>query len=193
MKVFGLTGGIGMGKSTAAELLRPRVAVVDTDDLAREVVEPGQPALAEVREWFGPEILAEDGRLRRAELARRVFADAAARQQLEAILHPRIRARWQAQIERWRAAGETVGVVVIPLLFETHAAAHFDATVCLACTAATQHERLRARGWTTEQIAQRIQAQWPLEKKMALADFVVWTEGPLAVLGEQFGRIIPAA
>ncbi len=193
MKVFGLTGGIGMGKSTAAELLRPRVAVVDTDDLARAVVEPGQPALAEVRALFGPEILAEDGRLRRAELARRVFADAAARQQLEAILHPRIRARWQAQIEGWRGAGKTVGVVVIPLLFETHAAAYFDATVCLACTAATQHERLLARGWTTEQIAQRRQAQWSIEEKMALADFVVWTEGPLAVLGEQLGRIIPAA
>ena len=191
MKVFGLTGGIGMGKSTAAELLRPRVAVVDTDDLARQIVEPGQPALAEVRALFGPEILAEDGRLRREELARRVFADKAARQQLETILHPRIRARWLAQIETWRAEGKKVAVVVIPLLFETDAAAHFDATVCVACSAATQHERLRARGWTAEQIEQRIQAQWPVEKKMALADFVVWTEGKLAVHAEQLERIIP--
>ena len=193
MKVFGLTGGIGMGKSTAAELLRPRAAVVDTDDLARQLVEPGQPALAEVRALFGPEILAQDGRLRRAELARRVFADETARQQLEAILHPRIRARWQAQIETWRAEGTKIGVVVIPLLFETHAEACLDATVCVACAAATQQERLLARGWTAEQIAQRIQAQWSVEKKMALADFVVWTEGSLAVHAEQLGRIIPAA
>ncbi len=193
MKLFGLTGGIGMGKSTAAELLRPQVAVVDTDDLARQVVEPGQPALAEVRARFGPEILASNGRLRRDELARRVFADEAARLQLEAILHPRIRARWQAQVETWRAEGKSMGVVVIPLLFETRAEAFFDATICLACTAATQHQRLRARGWTAEQIGQRIQAQWPVEKKMALADFVVWTEGSVAVHAQQLGRIFPPA
>ena len=193
MKVFGLTGGMGMGKSTAAELLRPRVAIVDTDALARQVVEPGKPALAEVRALFGPEILAEDGRLRREELARRVFADESARQKLEAILHPRIRACWQAQIETWRAEGKKVGVVVIPLLFETNAAACFDATVCVACSAATQRERLRARGLTPEQIEQRLQAQWPVEKKLALADFVIWTEGGLAVHEEQWARIIPAA
>ncbi len=193
MKVFGLTGGIGMGKSTAAELLRPRIAVVDTDVLAREVVEPGQPALSEVRALFGPEIIAQDGRLRREELARRVFSSESARKQLEAILHPRIRALWQAQIEGWRAEGRKIGVVVIPLLFETNAAAHFDATVCVACSAATQRERLLARGWTAEQIEQRLPAQWPVEKKMALVDFVVWTEGSLAVHAEQLARIIPAA
>ena len=193
MKVFGLTGGIGMGKSTAADLLRPRVAIVDTDALARQVVEPGQPALAEVRALFGPEILAEDGRLRREELARRVFADESARKQLEAILHPRIRTLWQAQIESWSAAGKKVAVVVIPLLFETNAAAHFDATVCVACSAATQRERLRARGWTAEQIEQRLQAQWPVEKKLSLVDFVVWTEGSLDVHAEQLARIIPLA
>ena len=193
MKVFGFTGGIGMGKSTAAELLRPRVAVIDTDNLARQIVEPGQPALAEVRALFGPEILAADGCLRREELARRVFADKAARQQLEAILHPRIRARWLAQIETWRAEGKKVAVVVIPLLFETDAAAYFDATVCVACSAATQHERLLARGWAAEQIEQRMQAQWPVDKKMARADFIVWTEGSLSVHAEQLERIIPAS
>ena len=98
-----------------------------------------------------------------------------------------------SQIETWRAARKEVGVVVIPLLFETHAETCFDATVCLACTAATQRERLRARGWTAEQIALRIQAQWSVEQKMAQADFVVWTEGPLAVLADQLARIIPVA
>ncbi len=193
MKVFGLTGGIGMGKSTAAELLRARVPVVDTDELARQVVEPGQPALAEIQAAFGAEMLAPDGRLRRDALARRVFADVASRRQLEAILHPPIRARWQAQIETWRATGEKIGVVVIPLLFETRAETCFEATICVACTAVTQRQRLRPRGWTTQQIEQRIQAQWPVEKKMTLADFVVWTEGALAVQAEQLGRIIPAA
>src|ERR1041385_6459689 len=93
VKTFGLTGGIGMGKSTAADLLRGRgFPVVDSDIIAREIVEPGQPALAEVRQVFGAEIVGADGRLRRDELARRVFGDSEARRRLEAILHPRIRA-----------------------------------------------------------------------------------------------------
>ncbi len=191
MKVFGFTGGIGMGKSTAAEILRQRgVALTDSDIIARQVVEPGQPALSEIARAFGAEMLDGAGRLRRDELARRVFADQAAREQLEAILHPRIRAVWQAQVATWRAAGCAAGVAVIPLLFETHAQSHFDATVCLACSAATQRARLLARGWTPEQIDQRTRAQWPIEKKMSLADYVVWTEGSLDVLAEQLARIV---
>jgi dephospho-CoA kinase len=191
MKVLGLTGGIGMGKSTAAQLLRSRgVAVVDTDDLARQVVEPGQPALAEVREAFGADILAPGGQLRRDELARRVFADAAARLRLENILHPRILGLWRAQMETWRAAGRPLAVVVIPLLFETKAEAELDATICVACSAATQHYRLVARGWPLEQIEQRLQAQWPIEKKMASADYLVWTEAGLDVHAAQIERIL---
>ena len=191
MKVLGLTGGIGMGKSTAAQLLGSRgVAVVATDDLARQVVEPGQPALAEVREAFGAGILAPYGQLRRDELARRVFADASARLRLESILHPRIRALWRAQMETWRAAGRSLAVVVIPLLFETKAEAELDATICVACSAATQHRRLVARGWPPEQIEQRLQAQWPSEKKMASADYLVWTEAGLDVHDAQIERIL---
>src|ERR1035438_3822386 len=146
MKVVGLTGGVGMGKSASAQLLGSRgAAVVDTDDLARQVVEPGQPALAEVRETFGPGIVGPDGRLRRDELARRVFADAASRQRLEGILHPPIRALWRAQVETWCTAGRPLAVVVIPLLFETKAEAELDATICVACSATTQHHRLLDR------------------------------------------------
>jgi dephospho-CoA kinase len=191
MKVVGLTGGVGMGKSTAAQLLRSRgAAVVDTDDLARQVVEPGQPALAEVREAFGAEIVGPDGRLRRDELARRVFADPAARQRLEALLHPPIRALWRAQVETWRAEGRPLAVIVIPLLFETKAEAELDATICVACSAATQHQRLLARGWSPEHIEQRLQAQWPVETKMACADYVVWTEAGLDVHAMQIERIL---
>ena len=191
MKVFGLTGGIGMGKSTSDQRLRDRgIAVVDTDLLARQIVEPGQPALAEIKNLFGQEIVAPDGRLRREELARRVFADAAARKQLEAILHPRIRTLWLAQVDAWRAEGKPVAVAVIPLLFETRSESHFDATICVACSAATQRQRLQARGWSAEQIEQRIHAQWPTERKMALADFVVWTEGALDVHAAQLERIL---
>ena len=192
MKTFGLTGGIGMGKSTAADLLRQRgFPVVDSDVIAREIVEPGQPALAEIRQLFGREILGDDGRLRRDELARRVFADASARRKLEEILHPRIRAVWQSRLQSWRAEGRPAAIALIPLLFETDAARHCDTTICAACSAKTQRQRLRKRGWNDEQIDQRIAAQLPIEKKMLLADYVVWTEGPLDVLEAQLARIIP--
>ena len=193
MKVLGLTGGVGMGKSASADLLRSRaIPVVDTDDLARQVVEPGQPALAEVIKAFGPGILGPDGRLLREELARRVFADPAARKRLEEILHPPIRALWRAQVEAWRAERRPLAVVVIPLLFETSAEAELDATVCVACTLPTQNERLRARGWSPKDIEQRIRAQWPIEVKMARADYVIWTEAGLDVHAAQLGRLLNA-
>ena len=191
MKVLGLTGGIGMGKSTSAQLFRARgVPVVDTDDLARQVVEPGQPALAEVLAAFGPQFAGPAGQLRRDELARCVFADPAARQRLEDILHPRIRALWRAQVETWRAEGRPLAVVVIPLLFETKAEAELDATICVACSAAMQQQRLRARSWSTEQIQQRLQAQWPVETKIERADYLVWTEAGLDTHAAQIERIL---
>ena len=191
MKVVGLTGGVGMGKSNSARLLRLRsIPVVDTDDLARQVVEPGQSALAEVQTVFGAEIVGQDGHLRREELARRVFSDPAARKRLEDILHPRIRALWRAQMEVWRAEGRSLAVVVIPLLFETSAEAELDATICIACTRLTQHQRLLDRGWSPADIEQRVRAQWPIEIKMARADYVVWTEANLDVHADQLNRIL---
>jgi len=191
MKVVGLTGGVGMGKSNSARLLRLRsIPVVDTEDLARQVVEPGQSALAEVQRVFGAEIVGQDGHLRREELARRVFSDPAARKRLEDILHPRIRALWRAQMEVWRAEGRSLAVVVIPLLFETSAEAELDATICIACTRLTQHQRLLDRGWSPADIEQRVRAQWPIEIKMARADYVVWTEANLDVHADQLNRIL---
>jgi dephospho-CoA kinase len=190
LKLFGLTGGIGMGKSTAAELLeREGIPVSDTDRIARDVVEPGQPALEEVARAFGPSVIGPDGRLRRDVMGQIVFADPAARQKLESILHPRIRQAWLAQVEQWRRESRRVGVVVIPLLFETQAEALVDAAVCVACSTATQKERLRPRGWDDVEIERRNQAQWPVEKKIALANYVVWTEGTLEIHAAQLRRI----
>ena len=161
MTVIGLTGGLGMGKSTSASLLEQQgIPVVDTDSLAREVVEPGQPALAEIQQTFGRGVIGSDGRLRRDETARVVFADPVKRQQLEAIVHPRIRDLWLRQVEVWRSERKPMGVVVIPLLFETDAATQFDLIICVACSAGSQWQRLLARGWSPEQIEQRIGAQW---------------------------------
>ncbi|MGC3959322.1 MAG: dephospho-CoA kinase [Verrucomicrobiota bacterium] len=192
MKTFGLTGGIGMGKSTAAQLLRSRgLAVIDTDDLARQVVQPGQPALVEICQTFGSELQDASGELRRDALAKIVFADPVAREKLEAITHPRITRLWREQLQAWRAEGRSVAVVVIPLLFETKVEAEFDAIICLACAAATQQQRLAARGWSGDQIQQRLAAQLPVVEKMSRAHFVVWSEGAVEMLSAQLTRIIP--
>lgn len=180
-----------MGKSAAGRLLRDRgVPVVDTDDLARQVVEQGKPALAEIQAAFGPDVLAPDGQLRRDVLASLVFADPAARRRLETILHPRIRRLWKDQMEAWAAEGRPLGVVVIPLLFETAAEQELDRVVCVACSARAQRERLAQRGWSNEQIEQRVQAQMPVEKKMSLAHYVIWSEGPLDVHARQWDAVL---
>ena len=180
-----------MGKSTADKILRERgVPVVDTDIIARRLVEPDQPAFKKIKNTFGADIVGGDGRLRRDELARIVFADDAKRKQLESILHPRIRQTWLDQIEQWRGEGKPLAVVVIPLLFETNAQEKFDAIICAACSATTQHRRLLERGWSSEQITQRNAAQWPVEQKMSRSDFVVWTEGSIQVDAQQLEKIL---
>lgn len=191
MILLGLTGGIGMGKSTSASLLEHAgVSVVDTDDLARAVVEPGKLAMVEIREAFGPEVVAEDGALRRDVMAKVVFGDDVKRRQLEGILHPRIRELWLKQVAQWRAQDEPVVVVVIPLLFETRAEGEFDRIICVACSAVSQRERLKTRGWSDEQIDQRITAQWPAQKKMDLSQHVIWTEPSREVHAAQLRRVM---
>ena len=180
-----------MGKSTAAELLAKRGAKVsDSDALARELVEPGQAALAEITTEFGPGVLRDDGSLDREKVAELVFADTVARKKLEGILHPRISEAWQARLEGWAAAGEPLGVVVIPLLFETGAEASFDKIVCVACTPEAQQARLRERGWSGEQIVQRIGAQMAVSEKMRRSDHVVWTDGPVEAHAAQWDALL---
>jgi dephospho-CoA kinase len=191
MKVCGLTGGVGMGKSTAAEfLLACGAQVVDTDEIARHLVEPGQPALAEIKKEFGGGIISSGGGLKRRELAQIIFADSDARKKLEAILHPRIRERWLEQVEIWRKENCKLAVVVIPLLFETEAESQFDRIICVTCSGANQRQRLSGRGWTPKQIKQRIAAQIPVDQKIARADFVVWTDGDLDTHARQLERIL---
>ena len=191
MKVCGLTGGIGMGKTTTAQILSQLgVRVVDTDELARQLAQPGEAAWSEIQSVFGPTVIAADGQIQRDELARIVFADPSARHQLEKILHPRIRSAWLARVETWREEGHALAVVVIPLLFETNAEAHFTKIICAACLPATQRERLIARHWTAPHLAQRLAAQWPIEQKIARSDYVLWTEGRPESLRRQLEGLI---
>lgn len=192
MKLCGLTGGVGMGKSTAAGFLSQAGAkVIDTDNLARNLVQVGQPALSEIQKEFGPDIVSPQGDLKRDQLASLVFADRGARQRLEAILHPRIRAAWQAQVEKWRQEKCSLAVVVIPLLFETQAENEFDKIICVACSPSVQLERLLSRNWTEGQVRQRIASQLPVDQKIARSNYVVWTEGLSTVHQAQISRIVP--
>ena len=182
MKLCGLTGGVGMGKSTAAGFLRQRgVRVVDTDQIARDLVQPGHPVLSIIQNMFGGGILTDGGELNRAELARLVFNDSEARQQLEALMHPLIFERWQTQSDLWRREGVPLAFVDIPLLFETKVEGCFDKIVCVACSPARQRLRLLERGWSPGQIRQRIAAQLKVEEKIHRAHYVMWTEGALEV------------
>ncbi len=180
-----------MGKSTAAELLVKRGAKVsDSDVLARELVEPGKAALSEIAEVLGAGVLGVDGSLNRGKVAELVFADPAVREELEGILHPRIRKAWQARLDGWAAAGERLGVVVIPLLFETRADVCFDKIVCVSCSPEAQRTRLLERGWSDEQICQRLAAQMAVEEKIRRSDHVVWSDGPIEAQAAQWDALL---
>jgi len=187
MTSLGITGGIGTGKSeVAAHLGRLGVPVLDTDAIARDLVEPGCPALSEIVDAFGGGLLEASGRLDRAALATLVFADVTARQRLEDILHPRIFEAWMAWLDGCRRRpGLRVAAVVIPLLFEKGYSGRFDRIAAVACSPATQRRRLLGRGWTEVEIDQRLAAQWPMADKFRRADFGLWSEGCLEVLQEQ--------
>ena len=173
----GLTGGVASGKSTVAAVLRELGAVVvDADALAREVVAPGTPGLAEVVAEFGTEVLGPDGALDRAALGAVVFADPARRAALEAIIHPRVRAR-AAEIEAVAPAGALV-VHDIPLLVETGQAGDFDAVLVVDVPEDVQVERaVRERGWTPEEARARIAAQATREQRRAAATHLIDNSG----------------
>ncbi len=190
MLLVGLTGGIGSGKSTVARLLEKRGAVVfDADLLAREAVEPGTPGHAAVIDRFGADVLAPGGELDREALASIVFADPAARRDLEQIVHPEVRRLFAEGTGAYRDTDRVV-VFSAPLLVETGMHTAFEILVVVSATVATQIERLmRQRGMSEASIRARIEAQAPLEDKAAVADFLVDNEGTLDELESQVERL----
>ena len=178
MRVLGLTGGIGSGKTMVGEMFAQLGAeIIDADQLARDVVEPGQPALGEIVERFGPDVLQADGRLDRAKLGGIVFTDASARAALNAITHPRIRERMEAAVSE-RKARSGVLILVIPLLYENARTALVERVIVVWVDPQTQFRRLVERGGlTAEQVRQRIAAQMPLDQKRVLADHLIDNRG----------------
>ena len=178
MRVLGLTGGIGSGKSMVARMFAQLGAVViDADQLAREVVEPGQPALQEIAATFGPDMILPDGRLDRPKLAGMIFADPGERARLDAITHPRIRARMDEEIKS-RQSGPGVLVADIPLLYENERTHSVEKVIVVWVDPQTQLARIRQRdGLSDEAARQRIAAQMSLDAKRARADHVIDNRG----------------
>ncbi len=177
----GLTGGIGSGKSTVARLLAEHGAlVIDADRIAREVVESGQPALAEIAQRFGDDVIAPDGRLDRGALAAIVFADTAALSDLNAITHPRIAQRTAELISA--APDDAMVVYDMPLLVENDLAEGWDVVVVVEADRDVRIHRLIERGLDEADIEARMNRQATDEQRRAVADIVIDNSGDLRIL-----------
>lgn len=190
MRRIALTGGIATGKSyVRAQFEKLGVPTSDADALARDVVAPGTPGLAEVVKRFGPAVLDPTGALDRQALADIVFADSAARKDLEAIVHPRVK----AATDRWFAALEgahSFAIADIPLLYEAGRDGDFDQVIVTACEPETQVRRAMERDGMTEKEARaRLDAQWPIEEKVRQANHVIRTDGSFADTDRQVEEV----
>ena len=190
-----LTGGIATGKTHVLRRFAARhVPTVDADRIAHDVVRSGEPAWAAIRTRFGPDVFTGEGQLDRQRLATHVFADSAARADLETIVHPHVRRAidaWFQQVTHDGAA--PFAVADIPLLFETHRAADFDRVIVTACDQDTQLRRLMARDELSEEDAQRrLATQLPTAHKVARADFMVQTGGAFQETDRQVDAIYQA-
>ena len=187
MKLVGLTGGIASGKSSVAAILRRLgAAVIDADELSREVVQPGEVAWQEIVDAFGAEVLQPDQTIDRQRLRRIIFNDPAARKNLEVIIHPRVRALAEQRIQEYSAAGYEIVVYEVPLLFEVRLHETLRPVILVACDAKTQTERIVQRDRVAGVEAQKtIAAQMSLEEKRKLADYVIENNGSLEELERQ--------
>lgn len=175
MKRFAITGGIGCGKSTLAQILASLgCAVLDADAVVHALeASPGE-AVAKISAVFGADVLKADGSVDRSQLGRIVFSDPEALQRLNAIIHPLVRQRFQV----WLATQDSgIKVAVIPLLFEVGWIDSWDGVVCVTCDPAEQVRRLRSRGWSDAEIRQRVKAQLPLSEKERRSDWVIRNDG----------------
>jgi dephospho-CoA kinase len=191
MKVIGLTGGIGSGKSTVAAILRQRgVPVMDADVIARQVTEPGQPAHDEIaRTW--PDVIGGDGNIDRKKLAAIVFGDGESRKRLEAITHPRIRAALAAQTSALAAAGHPVAFFEAALLVETGLYRDLDGLVVVTADDEPRIGRVIQRdGSTRAKVLARMAAQLPIEEKIRVADYVIDNSRSLEATTEQVLRVL---
>jgi len=191
----GLTGGIGCGKSTVAEMMRDLgCRVIDADAVARQLAEPGQPAYREIVDAFGPEVLLADGRLDRARIAHFVFADASKLSKLNGILHPRVIAEQERQfVEIARTDPHALAVVEAALLIEAGLHKSLERLIVVWCKPEQQIERLtnpQGRAMTRQDALQRIAAQIPLDEKRGMATDEIDNSGSLAATRKQVTDLV---
>ena len=191
MLLVGLTGNIGSGKSTVAQMLSERGAtIIDADVLARRAVEAGTPAFAKIVARWGSSILAPDGHLDRAALRRVVFADHAQLEELNQIVHPEVERLRARLIDQAKRRGDRVVVCDIPLLFERHMTDRFDRILLVDSHRAIRLERLvKERGLRETEAMDMIAAQMPAELKRARADFIVENDGTFAQLERRVNEV----
>jgi dephospho-CoA kinase len=192
MLKIALTGGIATGKSHVLEQFRRRgMPCLDADSLAHGVEAAGTEASAAIAARFGADMLTADGAVDRAKLGPIVFADASARRELEAIVHPAVYRAVAAGLRAFELVGEDrVAVVDVPLLYETGGEKDFDRVIVTACPPAVQIARLLERGMTETAARQRLAAQWPTEKKTSRADFVINTDGTFGDTDTQIDDVL---
>jgi dephospho-CoA kinase len=193
VRLIGLTGGIASGKSTFAAALRALgQPVIDADQLARQVVAPGAPALGQIAAAF-PGVVDPGGELDRKALGARVFADAEARRRLEAITHPAIRTAMRAETARLAAAGHALAFYDTPLLYEVGLERDLELVVVVWAPPEAQLARLRARdGLTQAEAEARLASQLPLAEKAARADVVIDNADDRVPLGPKAERLVAA-
>ena len=191
-KIIGLTGGIASGKSTVSNwLISQGYPVVDADIAARKVVEPGMPALREITEAFGNDMLLEDGTLDRKKLGSVIFADEEKRHTLNAIVHPAVREWMGQETDRAVENGASIVIMDIPLLFESKLTHMVEETILVYVSKETQLKRLMERdGYSESDALARIQAQMPIDDKRKLADYVVDNNGTISETVEQVKEIM---
>lgn len=190
--IIGLTGGIGTGKSTVSAMLKAKgIMVIDSDQIAREVVEPGSKALAQIVAHFGQEVLLPNGRLNRKALGARVFGNEEKRKRLMEITHPAIFAETEKRISEAKKNGEALIVLDSPLLIETGRYKQTDLVVLVYADEETQLQRIMSRDNLTEEEARyRINAQMPIDEKRQYADIIIDNRGTIEELEVQVAQLL---
>ena len=191
-KIIGVTGGIASGKSSVSNwLISKGYPVIDADIAARRVVEPGMPALQEIKKIFGPDICLEDGTLNRKKLGSIVFADEEKRQVLNHIVHPAVRKWMIEETEKAFQGGAEIVFMDIPLLYESNLTHMVDGVILVYVKPEVQLERLMIRDqYTEEEALARIRAQMPIEDKKVLADYIVDNNNDFIETEEQLNNLI---
>ncbi|WP_342505415.1 dephospho-CoA kinase [Sporosarcina sp. FSL K6-2383] len=190
--IIGLTGSIASGKSTVSAMLRKKgFPIVDADEIARLVVEPGSPVLLEISRQFGEDIVNKDGSLNREKLGGRIFGNDEERQKLNSIIHPAIRQEMLRQKEEWLSNGANTVIMDIPLLFESKLQSFVDKIIVVSVSPEVQKERLIARNVLSQEEADtRIRSQLPMKIKEQGADVVLYNDGTLEETAKQLENIL---